>query len=52
MISDHVALISRKSICSRAKKIVEALSLDVDLAHIMADDLKSLVCGLLMEHFV
>ena len=39
-----VSLPSRKLLCSRANKLVEALSLDVYLVHIMADDLKNLVC--------
>jgi len=39
-----MSLPSRKSICTRANKLVEELSLNVDLVHIMADDLKNLVC--------
>ena len=39
-----MSLPSRKLLCSRANKLVEALSLDVDLVHIVADDMKNLVC--------
>jgi len=39
-----MSLPSRKFICTRANKLALALSLDVDLIHIMADDLKNLVC--------
>ena len=39
-----MSLPSRNSICTRATKLVLALSLDVDLVHIMADDLKNIVC--------
>ena len=39
-----ISLPSRKSIYSKANKLIEALSLDVDLAQITVDDLKSLVC--------